>query len=373
MSAQTAFAKPGAIDALFQPVKLGTLSLASRIAMAPMSRYFCPDGIPHQGVADYYRRRAENGVGLILSEGSYIGHPSAASYAGVPFFAGEALAGWKTVIEAVHGAGGKMFPQLWHTGSFRESSNWPVPGVPGFGPSENLNATANHPETTKAMDDVDIAAVIAAYAASAASAQMLGFDGVEIHGAHGYLIDEFFWETTNRRTDRFGGNRRDRSRFAAEVIAAIRSRVGPDFPISFRFSQWKQQDYKVRLADTPEQLAEILGPLVDAGLSILHCSTRRVWEPAFPDVNELTLSGWAKKLTGLPTIAVGGAGLDRPGLNAAEPAALDVLEPAIERGDFDVLAVGRALLADPQWATKVRTGRMSETIGYSKAHLDTLV
>lgn len=373
MSAQTAFANPVLTDSLFQPITLGNLALSNRIAMAPMSRYLCPDGTPHQGVADYYRRRAENGVGLILSEATYIGHPSAASYEGVPFFSGAALEGWKTVIEAVHGVGGKMFPQLWHTGSFRHSGMGPEPGVPGFGPSVNLNAFTNHPEATKAMDEADIEAVILAYAEAGEAAQRLGFDGVEVHGAHGYLIDEFFWEATNRRTDRYGGGRRERTRFAAEVVAAIRSRVGPDFPISFRYSQWKQQDYKVRLADNPAQLAEVLEPLADAGVSILHCSTRRVWEPAFPETGDMTLAGWTKKLTGLPTIAVGGAGLDRPGLNAAEPASLDILEPALERGDFDVLAVGRALLADPQWVQKVRSGRISETIGYSKSHLETLI
>lgn len=373
MSAQTAFVEPAGIGALFDPIRLGGLSLSTRIAMAPMSRYFCPDGVPHQGVADYYRRRAENSVGLIISEGTYIGHPSAASYEGVPYFSGAALEGWKPVVAAVHAAGGKMFPQLWHTGSFRNSSMQPEPGLPGFGPSENRNAFTDHPEPTRAMSESDIADVIAAYAEAAADAQRLGFDGVEIHGAHGYLIDEFFWETTNRRTDAYGGDRRQRTRFGVEVIAAIRARVGADFPLSFRYSQWKQQDYTARLADTPDQLLEVLGPLVDAGVSILHCSTRRLWEPGFAEHGDLTLAGWTRKLTGLPVIAVGGAGLDRPGLKSAGPASLEVIETALARGDFDLLAVGRALLADPEWAEKIRTGRLAETQGYDKSQLETLI
>jgi 2,4-dienoyl-CoA reductase-like NADH-dependent reductase (Old Yellow Enzyme family) len=369
---QTAFADAAIVAGLFRPVRLGSLTLQNRVAMAPMSRYLCPDGVPHDGVAAYYQRRAENGVGLIITEGTYIGHPSAASYEGVPVFAGEALAGWAKVREAVHSAGGRIFPQLWHTGSFRQSWMPPLKGLPGFGPSENLNAFTNHPELTKAMSDNDIAEVIEAYAKAAEDALHHCFDGVEIHAAHGYLIDEFFWERTNRRSDRYGGSRRERTRFAVEILCEIRRRVGPDFPVSFRFSQWKQQDYKVKLADTPSELAEILEPLVDAGVTVLHASSRRFWEPAFPDENDLTIAGWTKKISGLPVIMVGGAGLDRPGLKEALPASLDVLEKPLAREEFDVLAVGRALLADAEWALKARTGRIFECRPYSKPLLDTL-
>jgi 2,4-dienoyl-CoA reductase-like NADH-dependent reductase (Old Yellow Enzyme family) len=372
MSVETVFADNRVAERLFEPVRIGGLKLKNRIAMAPMSRYFCPDGIPHDDVARYYARRAAGGVGLVISEGTYIGHPTAASYAGVPYFAGPALEGWAKVLVAVHAAGGKMFPQLWHTGSFRQSSMPPEPGIPGAGPSENLNAFTNHPEPTRAMTETDIEQVITAYADAADAAKRLGFDGVEIHGAHGYLIDEFFWAATNRRTDRYGGDRRQRTRFAVEVIEAMRARVGPDFPISFRYSQWKQQDYMARLGDMPAELAEVLEPLVDAGVSILHCSTRRFWDPGFPGEGDLTLAGWTRKLTGLPVIAVGGTGLDRPGLKEAQAASLDVLGKPLSRGDFDILAVGRALLADPEWARKVKDGQVASGIGYNKTHLDRL-
>src|SRR5690606_5706165 len=175
-SMATASADAAIAEGLFRPVRLGPLTLKNRIAMAPMSRYLCPDGVPHEGVAAYYRRRAENGVALIVTEGTYIGHPTAASYEGVPFFAGDALAGWAKVREAVHAAGGRIFPQLWHTGSFRQSSMPPVRGVPGLGPSENLNAFTGHPEPTRAMTEADIAEVVDAYAQAAADAQRLGFD-----------------------------------------------------------------------------------------------------------------------------------------------------------------------------------------------------
>lgn len=370
---RTASAEAATAAALFRPVRLGTLELANRIAMAPMSRYLCPDGVPHDGVAAYYRRRAENGVGLIVTEGTYIGHPTAASYDGVPFFAGDAaLDGWAKVRKAVHGAGGRIFPQLWHTGPFRQSWMGPAKGVPGVGPSENLNAFTNHPEPTREMTEADIAEVVDAYARAAADAQRLGFDGVEIHAAHGYLIDEFFWERTNRRSDRYGGGRRERTRFAVEIIREMRRRVGPDFPLSLRFSQWKQQDYATKLAETPGELAEILEPLVDAGLTVLHASARRFWEPAFPAENDMTIAGWTKKIGGLPVIMVGGAGLDRPGLKEALPASLELLEKPLARGEFDVLAVGRALLADPEWVLKARAGELSACRPYTKDLLDAL-
>ena len=360
------------IAALFEPITLAGLRLRNRVAMAPMSRYFCKGGQPHQGVVDYYRRRAEGGVGLILSEGTYIPHPSAASYENVPHFYGPALDGWKSVIDAVHQAGGRMFPQLWHTGSFRQPGMAPDPAMPGLGPSDNTNAFTHLPERTRAMTEAEIADVIAAYAGAAEDAQRLGFDGVEVHGAHGYLIDEFFWATTNRRTDRWGGDRRARTRFATEVIRAIRARTGPDFPISFRFSQWKQQDYTAKLGQTPDELAQVLQPLADAGVSILHCSTRRFWEAGFPEFGDMTLAGWAGKLTGLPVIAVGGVGLDTAGIKDAAAAPLDRVAGPLARGEFDVLAVGRALLADPDWLQKVRSGQEQACIGYNKSHLDRL-
>ncbi|MDN2583322.1 NADH:flavin oxidoreductase [Aquibium sp. ELW1220] len=370
---QTASADKAIAAGLFRPVRLGSLELRNRIAMAPMSRYLCPDDVPHQGVVDYYRRRAEADVGLIITEGTYIGHPSAASYAGVPHFHGEALAGWARVLQAVHAAGGRIFPQLWHTGSFRQSWMGPVKGVPGFGPSENFNAFTMHPEPTRAMTEADVEEVIGAYARAAADAQALGFDGVELHAAHGYLIDEFLWDRTNRRTDRWGGDRRGRTRFAVEIVRAIRGRVGPDFPVSLRWSLWKQQDYQAKLADTPTQLAEILEPLVEAGVSILHTSTRRFWSPGFSDEGDLTLAGWTKKLTGLPVIMVGGAGLDRAGIDVVtQVASLDVLEKPLRGDEFDILAVGRALLADPEWARKVGEGRIGDCRPYSRDLLDSL-
>jgi 2,4-dienoyl-CoA reductase-like NADH-dependent reductase (Old Yellow Enzyme family) len=227
------------------------------------------------------------------------------------------------------------------------------------------------------MSDADVADTIAAFATAAADAKRLGFDAVELHGAHGYLIDQFFWEGTNRRDDALGGPTiAERSRFAAQIIAAVRAGVGPDFPLIIRISQWKQQDFAVRVAATPQEMETWLGALVDAGADIIHCSQRRFWEPEF-EGSDLNFAGWAKKLTGVPTIAVGSVGLTGEfiasyGGEASKPASLDELLRRLDRGDFDLVGVGRALLQDPQWAVKVREGRTGELMDFDRSAMGVL-
>ena len=363
-------------NALFQPVQLGTLKLASRVVMAPMTRSFSPGGIPDAKVVEYYRRRAQAGVGLIITEGTTVGHKAANGYPDVPQFHGDkALAGWRKVVQAVHAEGGKIVPQLWHVGNVRKLGSPPEPEVPGYGPVEKRKGDRI---VVHGMSHADIAEVIAAFAQAAADAKAIGMDGVEIHGAHGYLIDQFFWEGSNQRTDEYGGDLAQRSRFAIELVQAVRAAVGPGFPIIFRFSQWKQQDYSARLVQSPEELAAFLQPLADAGVDIFHCSTRRFWEPEF-EGSPLNLAGWARKLVGKPTITVGSVGLDGEFLQfmvdtdkVAQPASLDNLLERLGREEFDLVAVGRALLVDPDWAAKVRDGREQDILPFSREALASL-
>jgi 2,4-dienoyl-CoA reductase-like NADH-dependent reductase (Old Yellow Enzyme family) len=364
------------VKALFKPFHMGSLELPTRVVMAPMTRSFSPGGVPNSKVIEYYRRRAAVGVGLIITEGTTVGHKASNGYPNVPQFFGEAaLAGWKKVVDAVHAAGGKIVPQLWHVGAVRRLGTEPDGTVPAYGPTEKLK---DGNVVVHGMSKQDIAEVIAAFAQAARDAKEIGMDGVEIHGAHGYIVDQFFWEGTNQRTDEYGGDLAQRSRFAIELIQAVRAAVGPDYPIIFRYSQWKQQDYTARLVQTPEELGAFLKPLSEAGVDIFHCSTRRFWEPEF-EGSDLNLAGWTRKLTGKPTITVGSVGLDGEFLQfmvntdkVAQPASLENLLKRLGDDEFDLVAVGRALLVDPDWAVKVRDGREEDILPFSRDALGKL-
>ncbi|MFF5101618.1 NADH:flavin oxidoreductase [Streptomyces sp. NPDC000134] len=375
MTATSPDAATRAAEILSRPTAINGLTVPNRIAMAPMTRMFSPGGVPGEDVVSYYGRRAAAGVGLIVTEGTYVGHPSAGQSDSVPRFHGEEqLAGWAKVAEAVHAGGGTIVPQLWHIGMVRDQGEPPFPEAPAVGPS-GLRIGAEEP-TGRAMTLQDIDDVVAAFAQAAADAERIGFDGVEIHGAHGYLVDQFLWAGTNRRTDAYGGDLVARTRFAAEIVAAVRARVSADFPVIFRYSQWKMDAYDARLAETPQELDALLAPLAAAGVDAFHASTRRYWRPEF-DGSDLNLAGWTKKLTGKPVITVGSVGLDGEFGKAFQGqgsavADLDDLLDRLEREEFDLVAVGRALLQDPEWAKKVLAGRFGELAPFDPAALKTL-
>lgn len=350
---------------LFEPVTLGSLALRNRLVMAPMTRACSPGGIPGANVAAYYRRRAEGGIGLIITEGTWIGHASASNDPNVPDFHGAAaLAGWREVCRQVHEAGGKIVPQLWHVGAAAKSEVAEIyedrvaVETERLGPSGLVKAGV---AGGRAMTTSEIEAIIEAYADAAANAQALGFDGVEIHGAHGYLVDQFFWHETNARGDDFNGDIAARTRFATDIVRRIRSRTAPDFPIILRFSQWKMQDYGARAWPTPDDLAAFLRPLVDAGVDIFHCSQRRYWEAEFPG-SDLNLAGWARKLSGKPAITVGSVTLSAEmiaTLMDGEKASIRPIADLVERTgrhEFDLVAIGRALITNPDWPRLVAAG-----------------
>ncbi|MFD7137363.1 NADH:flavin oxidoreductase [Streptomyces sp. NPDC059894] len=366
-----------ALAPLFTPFEIGSLRLPNRLVMAPMTRAASPGGVPGTDVAEYYARRARGGIGLIVTEGTVIGHAASAVPDGIPFFAGaEALAGWSRVVAAVHAAGGRIVPQLWHVGAYDGPDAARNPAVEPVGPS-GLGLSGAPLGTP--MTEADIASVVEAFARAVTDAKQLGFDGIELHGAHGFLIDQFLWSHTNRRTDRYGGSATERSRFGAEVVAACRAAVGPDFPIILRISQWKMTDFEARIANAPSELEALLTPLAEAGVDAFQASTRRFWQPEFAASKpELGLAGWAKKVTGKPSIAVGSVGLEPSDFQnafagqGAGVAPLDRATALIKRGDADLLAIGRLLVSDPEWAAKVRDGRIAELLPFDPAALASL-
>ena len=363
---------------LFSPYSLGSMTLANRVVMAPMTRGMSPDNIPGDDVVEYYRQRAAGGVGLIITEGTCVGHKAASGFPDVPFIAGEApLAGWKKVVDAVHAEGGKIAPQLWHVGGIRKPGIMPGGDEPGHSPS----GMAFPPKVTgHAMTQADIDEATQAFVQAAVDSERIGFDAVEIHGAHGYLLDQFFWAPTNQRDDQYGGSVENRARFACEIVKGIRAKVSADFPIIFRFSQWKQQDYSARLAQNPQELGEFLQHLVDAGVDMFHCSQRRFWEPEF-DGSDLNLAGWTKKLSGKPAITVGSVSLNADFLpeggdlafKDAEISSLDDLVDRLAADEFELVAVGRALIANPDWANKVKSEQLSSLNAFDKSMLEKLV
>ncbi|PWR19762.1 NADH:flavin oxidoreductase [Zavarzinia compransoris] len=361
---------------LFRPFDVKTLHMKNRVVMAPMTRDFSPNGVPGDNVVEYYRKRAAGGVGLIVTEGTTIDHPAASGSDNYPRFHGDALEGWKKVVAAVHAEGGLIAPQLWHLGMMRNAKAVFNPDVPSVGPS-GLKVPGKRSGHT--LTDSEIGDIIAAFAKGAVDAKAIGFDAAEFHGAHGYLIDQFFWDGTNERTDKWGGDLVARGRFGVEVVKAARAAVGPDFPLILRISQWKQQDFTKRLADSPAEWEAFITPFVDAGVDVFHCSTRRFWVPEF-EGSDLNLAGWTKKLTGKPTITVGSVSLGGSddfiaafAGQGAEIAAIDDLVNRMEKGEFDLVAIGRALLANPDWPHLVEAGRFGDLKAYSKDVLVELV
>ncbi|MEO5598393.1 MAG: NADH:flavin oxidoreductase [Novosphingobium sp.] len=365
---------------LFQPLALRKLKLSNRITMAPMTRGFSPNGVPGDNVAAYYARRAAGGVGLIITEGVGVDHEAALGGSGVdgdnvPHMYGEkALDGWRKVVTAVHAAGGVIMPQLWHQGVMREMGTGPHPGAETLRPSgiwgpldkqsmmseDFIKRVAQVPG--RPMTDSEIHDVIEAFARSARMAIEVGFDGIAIHGAHGYMVDTFLWDGTNLRSDRWGGNHKERAIFGVELLRAIRRQIGPDPIINFRFSQWKQQDLRAQIASTPAELEEVLGPLADAGVDIFDAS-QRYFDRAEFEGSPLNLAGWAKKVTGKASQTVGGVGLssgmlDSRASGGSGPALDNVRKVAdrLGRGEFDLVGVGRALMHDPDWVRRIRGG-----------------
>ena len=354
---------------LFEEYNLKNLTLRNRIVMAPMTRNQSPGGIPTDDVASYYSRRAKAEVGMIITEGIEVSHKASSAYPNVPRLDSyDAREGWKRVVAGIKNNNGAVIAQLWHCGGFRKLGMQPNPEVPGFTAS-GLVKPGKKVAHEMTLDDIKEA--IDAYASDAKICQDLGFDGVEIHGAHGYLIDNFLWGGTNIREDIYGGSMKKRSQFVADIIKAVRENVDNEFIIGLRFSQWKQHDFEAKLASTPDDLKKILLPPVEAGLDYLHSSMRRFWESEFENSKE-NLAYWTKKISNIPTIGVGSVGLDSDFIDMTAPATPTSINKAIEdisNNKYDLIAVGRALLSDHEWVIKMKEGRLNDVIPYTKEAL----
>jgi 2,4-dienoyl-CoA reductase-like NADH-dependent reductase (Old Yellow Enzyme family) len=361
------------VSPLFEPFELGRLVLRNRFVMPGMQRGWVEGERPLPRMADYYRRRVEGGVSLVISEACAIDHDVSTGQAAAAFIDDSTAGAWATCVDAVHAAGGHMLIQLWHEGAMRkEGVGGRRPDLPTLSPS---GLVYEGRENGVAATAEDLEEIKAAFVRSALAAREAGADGIEVHGAHGFLIDEFLWAETNRRTDGYGGpDLRARLRFPTEVVAAIRNAIGPDPVISFRFSQWKEVDYEARICETPEELGTMLQTLRSAGVDMFHASARYFSRPAWSG-SDLGLAGWCKSLTDAAVVTVGSVGLNvdiMTSILGEEETRLD-LEPTLGelvrrfgRGEFDLVAVGRSNISDPEWVRKIRDGRHSEVRAFSK-------
>lgn len=365
------------LGGLFVPFSLRGITLDNRIVMPAMGLAVCEDGAPNAEHAAYYARRAQGGAALVMTEGVYIDHVSSGDNPLLGRFHGEhQLEAWRSVANEVHKAGAFVMPELWHVGLIPLVADVLAGGEPQYreelGQVSPSGFIAPGRQVASGMTAADIDTVIDAYGRGASAARELGFDGVEIHGGHGYLIDQFLWPETNKRTDQYGGSPRARGRFAAEVVAECRRRLGDSIPIVMRISQWKTVDYTARIASTPQELEDLLGPMVEAGIDLFDCSQRRFWDAAFGG-SDLNLAGWAKKVTGVPTMTIGSVGLDcdmQASLGRGQDARcdlanLDELARRFDRGEFDLVGVGRAMIAEPDWARMVQQGRYQQLKPFS--------
>lgn len=367
------------VDALYKPFEYKSLVLHNRIVMSPMTRYFSPGGTATPEVVEYYARRAHGGAGLIITEALSPDREIARNHEDIPWFHGERRDPWSKVVDDVHAGGAAIAPQIWHPGGARDFT------FPDAKLGDDLESPSGlyGPDTPggRAMTEEDIADALASFVRAAVDAKAQGFDAVELHGAHGYIFDQFFWAATNKRGDRYGGaSIGERTRFATEAIRATREAVGDDFVLIFRISQWKTKFYDARIVHSPAELEQWVQPLAEAGVDIFDCSQRRFWEAEF-DNSDLNLAGWVKKLTDRPTMTVGSVGLatdvmqdfEANEVSAPTPSTIRRVAERLDRGEFDLVAVGRGMIADPEWANKVRDRKFGELTGYSVEMMKTLV
>ena len=360
---------------LLEPFTVKGVKLPNRFVMPGMQRMWCDDGTPQPRLADYYRERVEGGVGLIITESCAVDHPSATQTPVFCRITDTTMHAWARCFEAVNGAGGRMLMQLWHEGAIRKEggdgpwSQYPTLSPSGLAHAGKLNGRA------MTLDEMD--GIKAAFVKGALAARELGACGVEVHACHGYLLDQFLWAETNRRTDGYGGDEINaRVRFPAEIVRAIRGAVGPEFIISFRFSQWKEVNYQAKIAPTPRDLQTMLDAVRAAGADMFHASARYFWVPEW-EGSDWGIAGWTKSMTDAPVIAVGSVGVDTDvmdnffGKEAASTgeAGLTELLRRFNNHEFDLISVGRGQIGDPQWVKKFREGRFDEVRMFTKKDL----
>lgn len=332
---------------LFESGTVAGRRLANRLVLAPMTRTSAePSGHATARMRDYYRDFARGGFGLVITEGTYTDERYSQGYLNQPGLANdEQRDAWKPVVEAVQGEGAMIVAQLMHAGGQTQGNRFVDEAVApsAIAPKGEMlgfyGGEGPFP-TPRAMTEADIFQAIDAFAASALRARQAGFDGVEIHAANGYLLDQFISAGLNHRNDAWGGSLDKRLAFPVAVLRAVREAVGPDFLVGMRLSQIKVTDPEYRWAGR-EEATHILRTLGHEPLDYLHFSEIDATAPALDGI-DTGLAAFAKELLDLPVIANGALG---------DPAKA---EGMIASRQADFVAIGKAALANRDWPKRVR-------------------
>lgn len=326
--------------------------LPNRFAVAPMTRVSATrDGDATETMARYYERFASGGFGLLITEGLYTDQAFSQGYVHQPGLSDDAQArAWQPVVEATHRHGSRIFAQVMHAGAisqgnrFRDGTVGPSAVQPKGSQMEFYYGKGPY-ALPSAITEEQIVEAIDGFAASAARAvNIAGFDGIEIHGANGYLIDQFLTADANRRGDRWGGDTRHRTAFLTAVFEAVRARVGHGVPVGVRISQGKVNDFPYKWAGRERDAEAIFGSLVDAGADYIHVTEHEAWQPAFPDGRNSLVTLARRHAPRVPLIANGGL--------EDMARARDVVEAGA-----DIVALGKGALANPDFPDRIRSGR----------------
>lgn len=331
-------------DILFSPFKLGPIELKNRIVMSPMTRSRSIGNVPGELVAKYYAQRAD--AGLIVTEGTSPS-PNGLGYARIPGIFSEAqVAAWKVVTDAVHAKGGKIFLQLMHTGRVGHPGNLPAnaevigPSAVKVGGEMWTDANGNQPfPDPRAMTLADIQSTIVEFANAARNAIKAGFDGVELHGANGYLIDQFLNPASNQRTDEYGGDPVKRNRFAIEVAKAVADAIGKE-RVGIRLSPFGVFNSQIIFPEIESQYGALAKSLSEIGLAYIHIVDHSAMGAPKPEA--ATVAAIRSNFKGALILS---GGYDRARA-----------ESDLTAGHGELVAFGRPFISNPDLVSRLKSG-----------------
>ena len=335
----------------FSPLDINTRTIKNRLAVAPMTRVTATeDGRATETMTRYYERFARGGFGMIVSEGIYTDQAFSQGYIFQPGISDDEQArSWQPVVKGIKSHGALAVAQIMHSGAISQGNRFRDGTV---GPSaiqpKGKQMTFYYGEgsyaTPSTITDEQLADAVAGFGSAASRAiETAGFDAIELHGANGYLLDQFLTDYTNQRTDRWGGDTRSRMEAIVATLSAVREAVGADVPVGIRLSQGKVNDFEHKWRGAEKDAEVIFGTLADAGADFIHVTEFEAWQPAFAGADP-TLAYFAKRYArGVPIIANGGLH--------------DVTQArAVLADDADIVTLGRGALANPDFPNRLLTG-----------------